>query len=43
MKIKYENIIKKLIENENSKDFVLSIIEQMQMTSASSVMSNYSV
>lgn len=28
VKIKYENIIKKLVENEKSRDLVLTIIEQ---------------
>jgi hypothetical protein len=30
VKIKYENIIKKLIENDRSRDFVLAVIENMQ-------------
>ena len=30
VKIKYENIIKKLIENDNSRDMVLTVIEQSQ-------------
>lgn len=29
VKIKYENIIKKLVENERSRDLVLCIIEQV--------------
>lgn len=30
VKMKYENIIKKLVENERSRDFVLNAIEQTQ-------------
>jgi beta-lactamase class D len=30
VKIKYENIIKKLIENDRSRDYVLAVIENMQ-------------
>lgn len=29
VKIKYENIIKKLIENDRSRDYVLAVIENM--------------
>jgi hypothetical protein len=30
VKIKYENIIKKLVENERSREFVLNAIEKSQ-------------
>jgi hypothetical protein len=30
VKIKYENIIKRLVENERSRDIVLAVIEQIQ-------------
>jgi hypothetical protein len=30
VKIKYENIIKRLVENEKSRDLVLIAIEQVQ-------------
>lgn len=30
VKIKYENIIKRLVENEGCRDLVLKIIEQVQ-------------
>ena len=29
VKIKYENIIKRLVENERTRDFVLATIEQV--------------
>jgi hypothetical protein len=35
VKIKYENIIKRLIENERSRDFVLNAIEQVQQQNQS--------
>ena len=30
VKIKYENIIKKLVENEKTRDMVLNVIEAIQ-------------
>lgn len=30
VKIKYENIIKRLVENDRTRDMVLTVIEQVQ-------------
>jgi len=48
VKIKYENIIKRLVDNEKTRDLVLSVIEQVQSTTSTaspithSALSNYS-
>ncbi len=42
VKIKYENIIKKLIENDRSRDYVLSVIENMQQPASSTIYSECS-
>lgn len=42
VKIKYENIIKLLVENEHSREFVLTAIETMQHPTQATVMNSRS-
>ena len=43
VKLKYENIIKKLLENEEVKGVVLQVIELMQQTRSTTALSNSSL